>query len=198
MAVGLLFIAGACGKGDASDPSIDLLGEQFPILKMNSQSADTVPPDKSPCDTVRALGISELDAKLKSIVKTLTLECEVGKGIEGEPDAVTNLVAELKPSTATFGGVPIVEIRMMDSAWGNDYQYVLDVPFSANEEQLTASVRKHCQQIQGSSGDATNCPVSKEDLHHGIYIDSGESGGLWAHPDPDNAQRTIFASAWSE
>jgi hypothetical protein len=61
---------------------------------------------------------------------------------------------------------------MMDSALGNDYEYVLDKPFKVNEKEF--------QQFAANA------------------LPTGEGGGLLAHPDPGNPQRTIFASAWSE
>jgi hypothetical protein len=198
IALGLVVAVSGCGSGVASDQAIDLVGQPFPALTVTSESSQPLAPGTSPCDTIRALSISEVADTYKPIIDSVTLTCEVGKGIEDEPD-VTTAVARVKPNTATFDGSPIIEIRMMDSAWGNDYQYVLAVPFTASEKQIAASTRKHCLLVAGrSSDDAKSCPVTQDSTHQGIYIDTGEGGGLWGHPDPANGEQTIFASAWSE
>lgn len=198
----VVVMTGGCGDRVSSSQSIDLVGQQFPMLLVWSPPADPEDPSGQgplPCNNVRALRVDELDAKVAPLVETVTLDCEVGKGIEDEPDGITTVVAKLKPNAANFGGVPIVEIRMMDSAWGNDHQYLLDAPFNSSKETITASIRQHCLGNDPSSNPGSStCVVTPEDMHKGIYIDRGEGGGLWAHPDPDDAQRTIFASAWSE
>lgn len=205
LAIFILSIVAAAGTrgADGNSSGVDLVGQDFPSLKTTIESLESpeqAAPGASPCDAVRALRLDELDEIWKPMLAKIALTCEVGTGIEGEPDANTTVVATLKPKAAHFGGAPVVEVRMMDSAWGNDYQYVLDARFRAIKPRLTSAIRAHCLAVRGAAPDApeTVCRIEGDMIHGGLYIDTGEGGGLWAHPDPDNPRRTIFASAWSE
>jgi hypothetical protein len=178
----------------------DLVGRPFPSLKTTLTMTAETHPGASPCDAVRAMRLDELDAEWAPMVADIALSCEVGQGIEDEPDANTTVVAKLRPKAAHFGGAPVVEIRMSDSAWGNDYQYVLDARFGSARQRLSTAIRAHCLKNSDAAADApdTVCRIQGDGVHGGLYIDTGEGGGLWLHPDPDNPRRTIFASAWSE
>ena len=178
----------------------DLVGRPFPSLTTTLTTTEEMSPGASPCAAVRALRLDELDAEWAPMVADIALSCEVGQGIEDEPDANTTVVAKLRPKAAHFGGAPVVEIRMSDSAWGNDYQYVLDARFGNARQRLSTAIRGHCLKNFEAAADApdTVCRIQRDGVHGGLYIDTGEGGGLWVHPDPDNPRRTIFASAWSE
>jgi hypothetical protein len=178
---------------------VNLVG-QFPTLSKTLEAPENLAKNASPCDLVKPLRTAELEGNWKSIVSSVDLKCEIGEGIENEPSANTNATAKLKPKAANFGGVAIIEIRMSDSAWGNDYQYVLDARFAKVKTQLKATIRKNCIKERGITTPLTDdvCPIENHGQYGGLYLDTGEGGGIWLHPDPDNPNRTIYASAWSE
>jgi hypothetical protein len=179
---------------------VDLAGHNFPALSKTLDTTENASGTTSPCLRVRALRLNELDAKWKPLVANISLKCKVGEGFDNKPDANTTAIAKLKPGAANYAGVSILEIRMMDSAWGNDYQYVLNAPFSRIKKQLKLAIRNHCIKEQGITVAITDniCAVVNDGQHGGLYLDTGEGGGIWLHPDPDNPNRSIYASAWSE
>lgn len=179
---------------------VNLVSGNFPALSKTLDVPAKPSKDASPCDLVKALRINELAGNWKSIVASIELKCEIGKGIEDEPDANTLAIAKLKPKAAHFDGVAIIEIRMSDSAWGNDYQYVLDARFSSIQKKLKSAIRKNCIKQRGVTAPITDdiCRVENDGQHGGLYMSMGEGGGIWLHADSGNPNRTIYASAWSE
>jgi hypothetical protein len=177
---------------------VNLVGRNFPTLFKTLEAPSKTSKPVSPCTLAKALRVAELEKEWKLLIASISLTCEVGKGIEDEPDANTTATAKLKPKAANFGGVPIIEIRMSDSAWGNDYQYVLNARFANIKKQLKSVIRKNC--IKEITVPITDdiCRIENDGQHGGLYLDTGEGGGIWLHADPDNPNQTIYASAWSE
>lgn len=130
-------------------------------------------------------------------ITAITLTCEPMPGIDNEADASTLSIATLKPGAATFGGVPVIEVRLSQSWAHFDNQYVLDGRFETVGPELIKKIQAQCRKKLGAVDTAAACPAERDGEHGGYFIGS-EGGGLWLHPDEANPNRTIYADAWSE
>lgn len=201
--------ASAAPRVSSAEKAVDLAKRDFPrlIAPFPNDSIDTSEPDtptasasppSDPCAAVRPGTDAELGQDWAPLIAHIKVSCEVGKGIEDEPDPVTATIATLKPGAAHFAGVPAIEIRMYESAWGSDYQYILDAPYAKVARRLkTAVLARHRENYD------IHADVDLNDLFEPIPDSKGfllrsESGGIWVHPDADDPKRTMYASTFAE
>lgn len=152
------------------------------------------------CAPVHAGRLDELKPPWRGRVARISVKCEPMPGIDGEPDASIAAVAVLKPGTVALQGIAVVELRTSESWAHGETNYVLKARYDAIADKLTAHVRRQClagwKQTEAAPGGW--CAVSADAEHRGVFIQTGELGGIWLHPDPDDSARTIYADAWSE
>ena len=97
-----------------------------------------------------------------------------------------------------FVGIPVAEVRLMNSELWSDRQYLLDRPYAGIHAQIARHLQSRCRTRQDTPG---LLGVSSCELHEeagGLYLETGGQGGIWVHPDPDDQAMTIYAEAWSD
>lgn len=184
----------------APDPVLQLSGGDFPELSVHQPRFDEAG-NQLPmaCDQIRAKRIDELDPLWKRSMDRIHLECEDLKAADAGFDMVaTTLTGFLKEGTAQFAGQPLAEVRLMDSDLWSDHQYILQRPYQETREALKRFIEARCRAHQDNPGALVenNCVLS--DGEEGLYLETGELGGIWAHTDHDDPQRTVYAEAWSD
>lgn len=185
----LLALAGA------SAAPLDVLDVKGPVLAHGGDQTSG-----KGCAPVRALRLDELKPPWRGRVARISVDCAPMPGIDGEPDASVSTVAVLKPGTATLRGIAVIELHSSESWAHGETEYVLKTRYDAVVDTLSAHIRRQCladwkltETVPGGW-----CVVSADAEHHGIYVGTGELGGIWLHPDPGDPARTIYAEAWSE
>lgn len=152
------------------------------------------------CDQIRARRIDELDPVWRRVVQRIHLECEPLPAVEdGEADTMATVVtAYLHQGSARFLDLPVAELRLMDSEFWSDHQYVLDTPYPRIIDTLQPLLVARCQAKYDGPGalGRRDCKVTRTD--QGMFIDSSAVGGAWVHPDPYDPKRTVYAEAWAE
>lgn len=195
----LALVAGVASAAPVQ-PAMQVSGDDFPELIVHLPKSDV---DGDPlalaCDQIRPRRIDELDPLWKRAVDRIHLDCEQ----YGEPDAAMDRVATwvtayLKPGAVVLATLVVSEVRLMDSELWSDHQYVLDGRFDQIGSVLQEHVEARCRMAHDNP-DALgqgDCRVTRD--AEGVFIDTGMVGGTWIHPDPHDADRTVYAEAWAE
>ena len=183
-----------------SNPVLQLVGNDFPELAVHVPRYDMEGQQAAlDCDQIRAKRIDELDPLWKKAVDRIHLDCdELSIENEGLDAIATVITAYLKPGAVQFAGVPVAEVRMMDSDQWGDRQYLLDLPYSEIVDAVQHHVESRCRIRQDDPVQLaqSDCTLVRE--AEGLYLDTSEVGGIWLHPDQDDTRRTVYAEAWSD
>ena len=104
----------------------------------------------------------------------------------------------LRPGTVQFAGLPVAEVRLMDSDLWSDHQYLLQRPYAQTREALKSFIASRCRAQQDRPGALMeqNCALTESD--QALYLEASEHGGIWVHAEEDNPARTVYAEAWSD
>ena len=181
-------------------PVLQLSGDDFPELLVRRQVFDeSGDPRVRSCDQVRARRIDELDPLWKQAVDRIHLDCdELGEDEVGMDTIATTATAFLKPGKVHFAGLPLLEVRLMDSDLWSDHQYLVDRPYAEARAGLLAHIESRCQVQQDNPSLLVrhDCKVLvRED---GLYLETHEAGGIWIHAGSDDPRHTIYAEAWAD
>jgi hypothetical protein len=181
-------------------PVLQLSGGDFPELTVQQPAFDEAG-NALPiaCEQIRAKRNDELDPLWKRALERIHLECEDLNEEEAGFDMVaTTLTGFFREGTAQLAGQPLAEVRLMDSDLWSDHQYILQRPYPEAREALKRFIESRCQaQLDDPAALVLNdCALS--DGEEGLYLQTGELGGIWVHADRDDPQRTIYAEAWSD
>lgn len=183
-----------------ASPVLQLSGNDFPDLVVHQPVFDENGGQLAlACDQIRAKRIDELDPPWRQAVDRIHLDCDDLSRDEAGADMVSTVItAYLKPGAAQFDGVPVVEVRLMDSDLWSDHQYLLDQPCDAIRASLKRHLesRCHAQQDDPSLLVRHDCKVVENES--GLYLDRGEAGGIWIHAEQENPARTIYAESWAD
>jgi hypothetical protein len=181
-------------------PVVRLIGSDFPELVVHVPRHDALGVQAAlDCDQIRAKRVDELDPLWKRAVDCIHLDCDdLGMESEAFGTVATVVTAYLKPGAVQFAGVPVAEVRMMDSDLWGDRQYLLDRPYDGIVDAVQAHLESRCRMRQDhpsllAQGD---CTLVRQP--EGLYLDTSEVGGIWLHPDQDDTQRTVYAEAWAD
>ena len=105
------------------------------------------------CDRIRSKRIDELDPLWKQAVERIHLDCQDLTGQDDGFDmAATVVTACSGRAMVQFAGVPVAEVRMMDSDLWGDHQYLLDRPYAEIRDIIKAFVESRCRAQQETSG----------------------------------------------
>ncbi len=200
VAAGLLALA-TSGAAAAAQPApvLQLSGYDFPelLVKLRETGANGEPVALS-CERIRSKRIDELDPLWKQVVERIHVDCQdLNEHDDGFEMTATMVTGFLKPGQVQFAGMPVAEVRMMDSELWGDHQYLLDRPYTEIHETLKTFLEARCRAQQDSSRALVASPCSVLETDEGLYLRAGETGGIWTHPAPDAPQRTVYAEAWS-
>ncbi|MET0893120.1 MAG: hypothetical protein ABWY01_06075, partial [Pseudoxanthomonas sp.] len=117
---------------------------------------------------------------------------------DGFDMATTIVTGFLRPGLVEFAGVPVAEVRMMDSELWGDHQYLLDRPYAEIRDAIRSFVESRCRAQSESSGALVTSDCSLLETPEGLYLRASEVGGIWMHPAQDEPQRTVYAEAWAD
>ena len=201
-AAGLLLVAGARARAEeAGAPQpMHVTGGDFPALVMVVPGEHAaLGLDATPgCDRIRARRVDELAPGWRARVARLELDCEDTLA-DDEQQTLTAVTARavLQPDRVQLAGQPVAEVRLMDSQRWGDHQYVLAVPFAAAGPRLRDFVEDAClARTLAEESPAAACRMLA--TGDGFHLATSEAGGIWVHPDPDDAARTLYVEAWAD
>lgn len=186
---GMLLVAGArVHAGEAGTPGpLQVTGGDFPALVM------VVPG----CDRIRARRLDELPPGWSSRVAQVELDCEEALADDAQ-QALTAVTARarLRADQVHLAGLPVLEVRLMDSSRWGDHQYVVDAPYEQAAPPLRRFLETACQ-ARALAGE-TQVPCTMVDTGDGLYLATGDTSGQWIHADPDHAGQTLYVEAWAD
>jgi hypothetical protein len=180
-------------------PVLQLSGDDFPILIAHQPARDEsgmlLP---VACEQIRGKRIDELDPLWKQAVERIHVDCDdLKQEAAGFDMAATVATAFLRPGSVEFAGIPVAEVRLMDSEMWGDHEYILDRPYADIREALERFVEAHCGASQDNRQALRNtCELTE--TAEGMYLEAGPLGGIWIHPERDDPQRTVYAEAWAD
>lgn len=203
LAAALLLSVTASGRaatqaGDA--PVLQLAGNDFPQLVQYLPALDeTGRPLPLDCSQIRARRIDELDPLWKQAVSRIHLDCEdLTVENAGFDMVATVITAFLKPGKVQFAGLPVTEIRLMDSELWTDHQYVLDRPFADSRQALKQFAQARCRARRDDPTQVLHGECLVREQEQDIYLEGAAPGGVWIHADPEDPRKTVYAEAWAE
>lgn len=201
-AAGLLLVAGARARAeDRGGPhALQVTGGDFPALVIVVPDAQArFGPDVLPgCDRIRARRLDELAPGWRTRVVRIELDCE-DMLVDDARDALTAVTARalVAPERVQMAGQPVAEVRLMDSQRWGDHQYVVDAPYATAAPALRRFVEEACRQrTMAEEMPLDSCTMIEADA--GFYLPRDETGGIWIHADPDDANRTLYVEAWAD
>ena len=181
-------------------PVLRVVGSDFPELVVHVPRHDALGMQAAlDCEQIRARRIDELDPLWKKAVDRIHLDCDdLDMESEAFGTVATVITAHLKPGAVQFAGVPVAEVRMMDSDLWGDRQYLLDRPYAEIVDAVQAHLESRCRMRQDDPSQLAHGDCTLVRQAEGMYLDTSEVGGIWLHPDQDDAQRTVYAEAWAD
>lgn len=199
-AIAFCLLTAATSGLAAPAPVLQLAGNDFPELVVHQPAYDeNGNPLDLACDQIRSKRIDELDPLWKQAVERIHMDCEdLTEESAGFDMIATVVIGFLRPGAVQFAGVPVAEVRLMDSELWGDHQYLLDRPYAEIRDAMKAFVESRCraQQENTDSLVVSSCALTESD--EGLYLEASELGGIWMHPEQGNAARTVYAEAWSD
>ena len=198
---GMLLVAGArVHAGEAGTPGpLQVTGGDFPALVMvvpddhAGGSRDAMPG----CDRIRARRLDELPPGWSSRVAQVELDCEEALADDAQ-QALTAVTARARSHAdqVHLAGLPVLEVRLMDSSRWGDHQYVVDAPYEQAAPPLRRFLETACQ-ARALAGEM-QAPCTMVDTGDGLYLATGDTSGQWIHADPDHAGQTLYVEAWAD
>lgn len=205
-AAGLLLAATARARAEDLTPphALQVRGGDFPALVLTLPADDVHAGDDHPpapdCSRVRARRLDELPLSWRRHVTSVQLDCDAATADDaGDETLAITSRALLKPGRVRLAGLPVVEVRLMDSERWGDHQYVIEAPYDTAAAALQAHVETACRErrLREETASAPSaCTMSVTGT--GLFLATDEVSGIWIHPDPDDAQRTVYAEAWAD
>lgn len=189
----------------AAGPLLQLSGDDFPVLIAHQPARDGND-DLLPvaCEQIRGKRIDELDPLWKQAVERIHVDCDdLERETTGFDMVATVVTGFLRPGTVEFAGIPVAEVRLMDSEMWGDHEYILDRPYAEIREALERFVESHCRASQDNASQENlqalprnTCELTE--TADGMYLEAGPLGGIWIHPERDDPRRTVYAEAWAD
>lgn len=198
-----LLASAACSSIAATpqaSPVLQLSGDDFPVLIAHQPARDEngvlLPPA---CDQIRGKRIDELDPLWKQAVERIHVDCDdLTQEAAGVDMIVTVATGFLRPGLVEFAGIPVLEVRLMDSEMWGDHQYILDRSYPGIGEALERFVESHCRAAQDNRQAPLHNSCELTRTAEGMYLEAGPLGGIWIHPEQGDPRRTVYAEAWAD
>lgn len=181
-------------------PVLQLSGNDFPVLIAHQPARDEngvlLPPA---CDQIRGKRIDELDPLWKQAVERIHVDCDDLKQEAAGFDMVaTAATGFLRPGSVEFAGIPVLEVRLMNSEKWGDYEYILDRPYTEIRDVLERFIQSHCHSSQDNPEALARSTCELTETADGMYLEAGPLSGIWMHPQHDDPQRTVYAEVWAD
>ena len=202
VAFSLLAVAANCFASTTTEaaPVLQLAGNDFPELVLH-QPAEDANGDPLPlaCDQIRGKRIDELDPLWKQSIERIHVDCEdLTEAKDGFDMVATVVTGFLRPGSAVFAGVPVAEVRLMDSELWGDHEYILDRPYAEVSETLRRFIESRCRAPRENPEALVGDTCKLTETEQGIYLEADSVGGIWLHPLQEDPRRTVYAEAWSD
>ena len=196
----LLSTLAPVGAVRAQAPVLQLSGGDFPELTVHRPVFDERNNQRAmACDQMRAKRIDELDPLWKRAMDRIHFDCEdLTEEDAGFDMVATVATAFLRPGMVQFAGLPVAEVRMMDSDLWSDHQYVLQQSYAQARTKLRDFIESRCRAQQDQAGALVERGCSLTETDEGLYLEASELGGIWVHPEQGDPARTVYAEAWSD
>ena len=104
----------------------------------------------------------------------------------------------LKPGSVEFAGIPVLEVRLMNSEKWGDYEYILGRPYAEIRDALGHFVKSRCRVPQDNREALAHATCRLTETAEGMYLESDSPGGIWMHPEHHDPQRTVYAEVWAD
>ena len=181
-------------------PVLQLSGDDFPVLIAHRPARDEngvlLPPA---CDQIRGKRIDELDPLWKQAVERIHVDCDdLTQEAAGVDMIVTVATGFLRPGLVEFAGIPVLEVRLMNSEKWGDYEYILDRPYAETRDALKHFVESHCRAPLDNRQALAHDTCTLTETAEGMYLEADSLGGIWMHPAQDDPQRTVYAEVWAD
>lgn len=202
-------LASAACSGLATTPSVpvaapvpvlQLSGDDFPVLIVHQPARDEngvlLP---LACEQIRGKRIDELDPLWKQAVERIHVDCDDLKQDTAGFDMVATVATGfLRPGMVEFAGIPVAEVRLMNSEKWGDYEYILDRPYAETRDALKRFVESHCRAPLDNRQALAHDTCRLAETAEGMYLEADSLGGIWMHPAHDHPQRTVYAEVWAD
>ena len=181
-------------------PVLQLSGGDFPVLVVHQPARDENGVQLPlACGQIRGKRIDELDPLWKQVVERIHVDCyDLGKETAGVDMVATVATGFLRPGMVEFAGIPVAEVRLMDSEMWGDHEYILDRPYADIREALERFVEANCGASRDNRQALPRNTCEPTETAGGIYLEAGPVGGIWIHPEHDDPQRTVYAEVWAD
>ena len=184
----------------APAPVLQLSGDDFPVLIAHQPARDEngvlLP---LACDQIRGKRIDELDPLWKQAVERIHVDCDdLRQEVTGFDMIATSATGFLRPGMVEFAGIPVIEVRLMDSEMWSDHEYILDRPYEEVGAALERFVESHCRVAQDNRKALVRNTCELTETSEGMYLEAGPLGGIWIHAQQDDPRRTVYAEAWAD
>ena len=188
------------GVVHAQAPVLQLSGGDFPDLTVHRPVFDERNNQLAmACDQMRAKRIDELDPLWKRAMDRIHFDCEdLTEEDAGFAMVATVATGFLQPGMVQFAGLPVAEVRMMDSDLWSDHQYVLQQSYAEARTKLRDFIQSRCRAQQDREGALVERGCSLIETEERLYLEASELGGIWVHPEEGDPARTVYAEAWSD
>lgn len=181
-------------------PVLQLSGDDFPVLIAHQPARDEngvlLP---LACDQIRGKRIDELDPLWKQAIERIHVDCDDLKQEAAGFDMVATVaIGFLRPGMVEFAGIPVAEVRLMNSEKWGDYEYILDRPYVEIRDVLERFVESHCRAPQDNREVLALDTCKLTETAEGMYLEADSLGGIWMHPAQDDPERTVYAEVWAD
>lgn len=211
----VLMLASIPGHALAVDKpaaAFEVAGSDFPLLIRPTGAKPGTDADGRPlspgCESVRAKRVDELFFPWNRAIERVHVDCQPMDGEEdgsmdgnGETRAlpVITATAYLRAGHVRLAGLPVIEIRLIDSGSWSDRQYVIANRFENAVAALQHHVETRClQQAQLAEREEEEDACRMIEAIGARYLPTHDLGGIWLYPDPDDPKITLYAEVWAE
>ncbi len=173
--------------------TLEVVGGDFPDLIADERKTEPAGDSQTaadPCAGLRATRISELKGAWPAAIEQIAFEC----GREQDEDTPnTTATATLRANTVTMHGLPVIEVRVSESGYGDARQYTLAGSFPTQGKMLLENITKTCR-----ARAALPCTDAAVESDTSYYLQTSEIGGIRIEQDEKNSQQIVYAEVSGE
>jgi hypothetical protein len=172
---------------------IDVVGGDFPELMVDEHgkaAASDAHTDTDPCAGMRAKRLGEMDARWSGAIAQIAFEC--GRDQDEDTPSLT-AKATLHADKVVMFGIPVAEVRVSESGYGDTRQYVLAGAFQQQGKALLAKVLETCR-----ARTQLRCEDAAAESDTSYYLQTSEISGIRLEPDKNNLQRMVYTEISGE
>jgi hypothetical protein len=172
---------------------LEVVGNDFPELIVYASenaaaAASQTPAD--PCAGVRAARLAELKNGWPAAIEQIAFECGRDSDNPDEETPNTTAVATLRDGAVTMHGLPVIEIRVSASGYGDERRYILAGSFAQHGKTLLAKIMDSCR--------ARPMPCEPPAGDDSFYLQTSEIGGIRIEQDETDPQRIVYSEVQGE